>query len=650
MNYDFRELNNIQKYIKNLHMKIHQKQHKTKRINEQYKNLLESISDYIFVMNYEKKIEMVNPSLEKFTGIPHEMILGKKIYEVFPDYYNNIIENKINQVLASQKPGYIIDKNFFMDDNKDNWFEVNIYPTNEGVLCLCSNITKLKQAEVDYKLTAERYKAIVENQSELICRYTPDYTINFVNDGFCKFFNKEKEDLIGFYYPFLKDIPQEYRVQLTDKLHKINYHNPKNSIVTKVIINKKTKWIKWINKGIFDDKKQLLEYQSVGSDITQNRNMELTIRKTQQRLRRILDSIPLGVILTDPLGTILYLNRKMVNFIPKGFFKNLEYKSYLKPFSIFKSHDGNTYPKNDLPIYKALSGYSSYTDDIIIFTPDNRRINIEMWSAPILDDEDNIEYAVSTISDISSRKESEFKMKDLNKRLKDSNKELAQFAYTVSHDLQQPLRGITGFSELLEEEYKNRLDRNGIEYIKYIKESAYKVSQLIKSLLQYSRLDNKEKKYEYANLFSILNETLLSLSIQIEESKSEIRIHNMDIPEIFVDKRLIESVFLNLISNAIKFKRDEPPFIEIKSEDREHEIMISVRDNGIGIREKDFDDIFVIFQRLHDESEYPGSGLGLAMCKKIIEKHKGKIWVESEYNKGTTFYFTISKNLEQIYG
>ncbi len=647
-NNGFIEIIEISKYIAKL--KKNQSMIKNHDIlnNKNYKNILDPISDYVFILNHKKIFQYVNRSIELMTGIPKENMLHKKIDSIFPYFEKNIIATKINIVMATQKSEIILDNNFFMEQGKHKWYEIRIYPVNDGVLVLCSDVSELQKVKDENRLNAERYKAIVENQTELIFRFLPNNTITFVNEAFCNFFSMNKEELVGKKYTHVISISSDDIEKIIYKINSINYANPNISHETKIIIDGQTKWIEWKYKGIYDNKHNLIKFQSVGLDITHKKNVEILIKRTQERLKAVLDSIPLGIILTDPHGSVLYVNKNMKRFLPENFFQDIKSESYLMSFSFFRKIDGKKYPKEEIPIYKAINGYISYVDDIKIKDDRGEIINIEMWGAPIYDDEENIEYAISAIADISKRKEYEIRLKDLNERLKESNKELSNFAYIVSHDLQEPLRGVTGFADVMFEEFGNKLDNTALEYLSYIKDGAYKASSLIKSLLQYSRLDSKEKNFKYIKISNIIKDVLLSLSIQIEESNADIT-YDVDIPEIYANSRLLESVFLNLLSNAIKFRKDKKLIVKIKAEDTDDYIMFSVSDNGIGIDKADFDKIFIIFQRLHDETEYSGTGLGLALCKKIVEKHKGHIWVESEKGKGSTFYFTVSKNLEQIY-
>jgi len=224
--------------------------------------------------------------------------------------------------------------------------------------------------------------------------------------------------------------------------------------------------------------------------------------------------------------------------------------------------------------------------------------------------------------------------------LKRSNEELQQFAYITSHDLQEPLRTISSFTQLIERRYKGQMDSNADEFIIYIVDATRRMQELIKDLLEYSRVTTKGEDFERVNIEEILQKTISNLHAAIEENDAMISYD--ELPEVMADSGQIGQLFQNLISNAIKFrKNDEPPEIHISSSKNENEYIFAIRDNGIGIEKEYYNRIFTVFQRLHTREEYQGTGIGLSITKKIIERHGGRIWVESEPNKGSTFYFTL---------
>ena len=223
--------------------------------------------------------------------------------------------------------------------------------------------------------------------------------------------------------------------------------------------------------------------------------------------------------------------------------------------------------------------------------------------------------------------------------LKRSNEDLEQFAYVASHDLREPLRMVTSFSQLLERNYKGRLDEDADEFINYIVEGGRKMDALVNDLLEYSRIASRGKPFEATEMNAVLREAQESLSMAIEENKAIIEVGML--PTVSIDRSQMTLVFQNLLSNAIKFHDDTGPVVAVSAARNENKWLFSVRDNGIGIDPDNHEKIFELFQRLHSRDDYHGTGIGLAICKRIIERHGGRIWVESELGMGSTFFFTI---------
>lgn len=256
---------------------------------------------------------------------------------------------------------------------------------------------------------------------------------------------------------------------------------------------------------------------------------------------------------------------------------------------------------------------------------------------------------IGAMSDITERKEFEVSLKKLNANLKRqakelaiSNSELEQFAYVASHDLQEPLRMVSSFLSQLDRKYKDQLDEKAKEYIHYAVDGAVRMRHIILDLLEYSRVGKHDKILEEINLQEVVNEVAKLQSQLIEEKKAKIEFKGTCMITGF--KSPILQVFQNLIGNALKYSREGvPPLISINCKAEKDQWLLSVSDNGIGVKEEYYDKIFIIFQRLHRKEEYTGTGMGLAIVKKIIESLGGRIWLESVYSQGTTFYFTIPK-------
>lgn len=274
-------------------------------------------------------------------------------------------------------------------------------------------------------------------------------------------------------------------------------------------------------------------------------------------------------------------------------------------------------------------------------TKDKKVLDISLTVSPIKDDKNNITAASSISRDITYKKAVEKEMRRYAEELALYNEELYVFSYAASHDLQEPLKNIQSFINELKEKYYNKLDKHFDEIIDNADDGTLRMYRLITDFLTYSRVNADTSKYEKTDINNILKESLKNLDSAIKTSK--IKVTSTKLPTIFCNSLQFVQVFQNLISNAIKYKSEKKPAVKIKAEDQGQFWLFSVTDNGIGIEQWYHERIFIIFQKLHDPQKYPGSGIGLALCKRVIEKHGGKIWFESEPGKGTTFYFTVPK-------
>ena len=272
---------------------------------------------------------------------------------------------------------------------------------------------------------------------------------------------------------------------------------------------------------------------------------------------------------------------------------------------------------------------------------DGERIQVSLTLSPVRDASGKI-VGVSAIGcDITERKRAEEKLRRVLAELERSNKELEQFAYIASHDLQEPLRMVSSYTQLLAKRFEGQLDEKTQKYVHYAVDGAFRMKTLINDLLTYSRVGRRGKPPEPADSSAVLGEALRNLAALVEENRAVITHENL--PTVCADGSQLVLVFQNLIANAIKFRRADVPRIHVSAQDKGGEWVFAVKDNGIGIESRHADRIFVIFQRLHTHEEYSGNGIGLAVCKRVVERHGGKIWFESGPGNGTTFFFTIPK-------
>ncbi len=274
-------------------------------------------------------------------------------------------------------------------------------------------------------------------------------------------------------------------------------------------------------------------------------------------------------------------------------------------------------------------------------TKDGQIITCTWFNSVLIDDRGRTLSVLSMVLDITAQIEADNGLKQLAERLASSNSELQQFAYVASHDLQEPLRMVISYLTLLEKRFRENIDPEAKEFIKYAVDGGKRMKDLIDDILEYSRVDTAGNSFKLVDMNELVQRTTLALKVSIDETGATITTDPL--PTVNADESQIIQVLQNLISNAIKFHGRDAPAVHISASVGPGEWTFSVRDNGIGLDMKYADKIFQMFQRLHARDQFSGTGVGLAITKKIIGRHGGRIWVESEEGKGATFFFTIPR-------
>ncbi|MBO9567011.1 MAG: PAS domain S-box protein [Niastella sp.] len=370
-------------------------------------------------------------------------------------------------------------------------------------------------------------------------------------------------------------------------------------------------------------------------------------KKAEHKFRIFLERAPDGIIVVDEAGDIQLVNAQTVKLFGYGrdemIGKRIE---MLIPQRYEKMHPFRRFSLFDT----SQSTQMAEGFEMFAIRKDGREFPIEMSLSPMETDEGMM--LTASIRDVSEKKQLEKVIRETNitlerkvrqrtEELERKNKELEQFAYVASHDLQEPLRTTSSFVDLLRKQYKGKLDENADKYLDYIVQSSDRMKILIKDLLDYSRL-GREKEKRQIDCNAIVEQVKADLNKVIRESQAELRSGKLPLLDAFPTE--LKLLFQNLVSNSIKFCRPGiPPVVEISAKRADGGWEFAFKDNGIGIEPQYLERIFVIFQRLHNRTDYEGSGIGLAHCKKIVELHGGTIWVESEPGVGSTFYFTISE-------
>ena len=370
-------------------------------------------------------------------------------------------------------------------------------------------------------------------------------------------------------------------------------------------------------------------------DITQRKHAEEALRQSEQRFSSMVEAVrDYAIIILELDGRVATWNKGAERI--KGY----------RAEEIVGQHFSRFYPPADIANGKperelqVATSEGRFEDEDWRIRKDGSRFWANVVVTALRDASGKVNGFVKITRDLTARKEAENELKRYAEELKRSNQELEHFAYVASHDLQEPLRTVSSFSQLLARRYKGKLDADADEFIAFIVEGATRMQTLINDLLAFSRIGMRGNPFVPVDCEEIFQAAKENLEVAIAESGAVIT--NDPLPALVADPTQLAQLFQNLFSNAIKFRRpEEAPRIHVSAAWQEGAWRFSVRDNGIGIASQYFERIFVIFQRLHGREEYAGTGIGLAICKKIVERHGGRMWVESEPGTGSTFYFTI---------
>lgn len=357
-------------------------------------------------------------------------------------------------------------------------------------------------------------------------------------------------------------------------------------------------------------------------------------KRLEGRFRATVESAPIAMVMVDQAGTIVLVNAETERLFGYDRQELLEKKvEVLIPERFRPAHPGLRSQYFTAPQARRMGAGR----DLYGLRKDGSELPVEIGLSPVTMDEGV--FVLSTIVDISERAQTKA-LRQAVGALERSNIELQRFAYVASHDLQTPMRSVASFVELLQSTYVDKLDAQANDWIRRIVESVKYLQTLIHDLLEYSRLDSETHRFERVEFRKVLDEAVSLLAAAVRETGTEIS--SGELPSVVGDRHQLIQLMINLIGNAIKYRGAETPRIHVSAERNDDQWIFAVRDNGIGIAPRHYERIFDIFQRLHDQREYPGTGIGLAVCRRVVHRHGGRIWVESEPGRGSRFYFSIA--------
>ncbi len=378
---------------------------------------------------------------------------------------------------------------------------------------------------------------------------------------------------------------------------------------------------------------------TVATVLTEQDAVQEALRDSQTFHASLVDVLPQSILRKDLQGRFTFGNKKFCAMLRKP----LQEIVGKTDFDFFPAELAEKYQRDDRAVIAGGKVFETVEDHL---TPQGTRLVVNVVKTPIYDARWKIIGTQAIFWDVTEKKSAEEALAKKAEELARSNADLEQFAYVASHDLQEPLRMVARYTQLLARRYKDKLDADALEFIQYAVDGANRMQQLINDLLTYSRVGSSAQEFQRVDCSTILGQTIANLRDAIEATGALVT--NDDLPTVLGDGTQFIQLCQNLVGNALKFRSSNAPQVHVSAVARsrpgsgpDKEWLFAVRDNGIGIDPQFADRIFVIFQRLHTQAQYPGTGIGLAICKKIVERHGGHIWVQSQLGQGATFFFTL---------
>lgn len=484
-----------------------------------------------------------------------------------------------------------------------------------------------RKAQEELLQSEKKYRALVDEVNDGIFAVDDKGVITFANSALARIHGlQDPEELLG--RNFMEFLPAGLRAEMENELRSTAESGdvPEARELPIVRGDGRTALIE-VRPAPVMDGGRVTGVRGVVRDITGRKEAEERLRQSEKTLQKVLDSLPCGVVIVGRDKKVRYLNQVALALTGHESEEQVVGKLCNEVFCPAE--------KDECPIIDL--GQEIDNAERVLLTADGREIPVLKSVVPV--ELNGEEVLLETLIDITERREAEERLQKYADELRRSNGELEHFAYIASHDLQEPLRKIAGFTELLAKRYTGKLGPDADRFVAHVVDSTSRMRALINDLLSYSRITTRGKELSPVDLNPVLERVLSDMELAIKESGASVVSDTL--PTVAADESQMGQVFQNLISNALKFRGAEQPMVRISAGRRDGDWVLSVRDNGMGFEPEYSERVFLMFQRLHARTEYPGTGIGLALCKKIIERHGGRIWVEPEPGKGSTFHFTI---------
>jgi len=622
---------NLQKTNENLENLIEKKTHHLKQSEKNFQTIFNIIDDLIFVIDDKGIIISLNQTAVnklKYSGIE---IIGHKITDFQSEYFTSDFLNQLENI-ENQKQE-LISYPFITKNKEILYLEAKIiksyWDNNDAFFFIAKDIS-------DIKLSEEKFSTAFDaNPTAMAISDLEQSMLLDVNESFVQIFGYLQIDIVG------KSISDLDILVNPEQRNEIKELLLKNGNVKNYELDVKHKCGKII-KGIFYADIIIIQGRKcvlmVLNDITERKIAEELLKQKINEINALISTVPAYIYFKDNDLKYITINKsfsEMLNISIDEVAGKTDFDFYPKEIAEKRTKIEKDLILNDKPL-------PNYEEQITCLDGISRWITTNR--VVFHDKEGNVAGLVGTIMDISKTKQTEVELSDFSEELSRSNKELEQFAYIASHDLQEPLRKVIAFGDRLKNKYSDKLDDVGNDYIERMNSASIRMQKMINDLLTYSRVSTNKKSFIRIDLNKIIRDVISDLEIPIEKTKANIQLS--ELPIIDGDPTQITQLMNNLIANALKYhKKDEQVNIHIYYENPEkNKIKIYIIDNGIGFENEFAEQIFKPFMRLHGRSEYEGNGIGLAICKKITERHKGHIKAEAEPGKGSKFIIELPIN------
>jgi len=609
-----------------------------------YQAIVQNSQDAIIGKSLSRQITTWNPGAEILYGYTADEAIGQHISILFPP---NIPTQEV-ELFETIKQGNMIEHYETTRLHKDGYeihVSLTISPIRRsdgkivGYSTIERDITSRKMLEKLRDDMQSRVRKVLDNLTIFAAMLSPDGVILEANRTLLENLNQSFEDIVGTPFENLKlwSLSEENQTLLRASIMKVATAETVRYDIEACCVAGKRVLFDFVLAPIYDDNGEVQYLIASGVDITQRNQLMEELDAQRRQLDAVVQNVP-GIIYD--FTTNIETGDQVVHFASDYMETMLGYQS--------KSWRSNPHFWQDIVVAEdwehafgeAQTAYQEGRAGMTEFRCEHRDghiINAESYFS--FETKGKNVRQIGLIMDVTRRKRAEAQVENYMQELERSNEELQQFAYVASHDLQEPLRMVTSYLQLIEKRYIDQLDNDAKDFIDFAVDGATRMKTLINDLLAYSRVQRNTEASSEVDMQEVYERVIHNLQLQIKDSKAQITVDKL--PTVTATQSQMVQLLQNLLSNAIKFKGDSPPKIHIGVEQQKTCWQFSVTDNGIGIEAEYQDRIFVIFQRLHTRQDYDGTGIGLAICRKIIDKHQGDIWFTSRPGDGSTFFFTL---------